>query len=280
MAHKTLIGGTAYEIGGGRTLIGGTGYKVEKGRTLIGGTGYEVSFGGAIPITNLPVGTVIKLTKSGAQKNFIIINHGIPSSSSLYDSSCNGAWILAQDIYDSYYVPKQTNVAYSNAYADSTLGLNAYCNGTVFSSFSSGVQSLIKQVKIPYFSTGGLSSMQVVSSGSNGLSVKCFLLSVYEYGSTTGKADGAASQYFAGLGTSATDKRIAYYNGAATAYATRSAFANDSSAFTCITAAGATGKQGLMTGDKTIYIRIACVLNNTATVFSVPNADGSYNLIA
>ena len=29
MAHKTLIGGTAYEIKGGRTLVGGTGYDVK-----------------------------------------------------------------------------------------------------------------------------------------------------------------------------------------------------------------------------------------------------------
>lgn len=45
MAHKTLIGGTAYEISGGKTLIGGTAYSLAKGRTLVGGTGYDISFG-------------------------------------------------------------------------------------------------------------------------------------------------------------------------------------------------------------------------------------------
>lgn len=45
MAHKTLIGGTAHEISGGRTLINGTGYGVSKGRTLVGGTGYDLRFG-------------------------------------------------------------------------------------------------------------------------------------------------------------------------------------------------------------------------------------------
>lgn len=44
MAHKTLIGGTAYEIGGGRTLVNGTGYSIDKGKTLVGGTAYEVGF--------------------------------------------------------------------------------------------------------------------------------------------------------------------------------------------------------------------------------------------
>jgi hypothetical protein len=45
MAHKTLIGGTAYEINGGKTLIGGTAYEIDKGKTLVGGTVYKVGFG-------------------------------------------------------------------------------------------------------------------------------------------------------------------------------------------------------------------------------------------
>lgn len=44
MAHKTLIGGTAYEITGGRELISGTGYAKKSGRALINGTGYDISF--------------------------------------------------------------------------------------------------------------------------------------------------------------------------------------------------------------------------------------------
>lgn len=45
MAHKTLIGGTAYEIKGGRTLVNGTDYDIKAGKTLVGGTAYDVSFG-------------------------------------------------------------------------------------------------------------------------------------------------------------------------------------------------------------------------------------------
>lgn len=44
MAHKCLVGGTAYDVTKGRTLIGGTGYDITKGRTLVGGTGYDISF--------------------------------------------------------------------------------------------------------------------------------------------------------------------------------------------------------------------------------------------
>jgi hypothetical protein len=49
MAHKTLIGGTAYEIKGGKTLIDGTAYSIKNGKTLVGGTVYEVGF--APPLT-------------------------------------------------------------------------------------------------------------------------------------------------------------------------------------------------------------------------------------
>lgn len=50
MAHKTLIGGTAYEIGGGKTLVNGTGYSIDKGKTLVGGTAYEVGFAEMVTI--------------------------------------------------------------------------------------------------------------------------------------------------------------------------------------------------------------------------------------
>lgn len=51
MAHKTLIGGTAYEISGGKTLVGGTAYSIDKGKTLVGGTAYEVGFAPSLTVT-------------------------------------------------------------------------------------------------------------------------------------------------------------------------------------------------------------------------------------
>lgn len=41
--HKTLIGGTAYEVKSGKCLINGTAYAIQKGRTLINGTGYDIA---------------------------------------------------------------------------------------------------------------------------------------------------------------------------------------------------------------------------------------------
>lgn len=51
MAHKTMIGGTTYDITGGKCLIGGTGYNVKKGRTLIAGTIYDIVFSSPAIIT-------------------------------------------------------------------------------------------------------------------------------------------------------------------------------------------------------------------------------------
>lgn len=60
MAHKTLVGGTAYEITGGKTLVGGTAYSIAGGKTMVGGTVYDISFklsGIKFMITGLISGT-------------------------------------------------------------------------------------------------------------------------------------------------------------------------------------------------------------------------------
>ena len=45
MAHKTLLGGTSYDISGGKTLVNGTAYSIAGGKTLVSGTAYNISFG-------------------------------------------------------------------------------------------------------------------------------------------------------------------------------------------------------------------------------------------
>lgn len=59
MAHKTLIGGTTYEIAGGKTLVSGTVYSIDKGKALVGGTAYEIAFSSAV---------AVKITGSGQSK--------------------------------------------------------------------------------------------------------------------------------------------------------------------------------------------------------------------
>lgn len=49
MAHKTLVGGTAYNISGGKSMVSGTAYNIKGGKTLVGGTGYNIGFGSGEP---------------------------------------------------------------------------------------------------------------------------------------------------------------------------------------------------------------------------------------
>lgn len=70
MAHKTLIGGTAYEISGGKTLVGGTAYSIDKGKTLVGGTAYEIGFFSLPPLIECTPAQVQLGAQSGQAANF------------------------------------------------------------------------------------------------------------------------------------------------------------------------------------------------------------------
>lgn len=206
--HKTLIGGTAYEVKSGKCLINGTAYAIQKGRTLINGTGYDIALVSGTPISALPVGSTVKIAVNGTLRDFLVVNQGIPQNSSLYDDSCNGTWLLMKDCYET----RQWN-SYSNRYGDSDI--HSYLNGAFLNLVDSKVRNIITQVKIPYNIGGTGGSNQ---SGANGLSCKIFLLSGYEIGWTNVPYmnDGARLSYFeSGTGTSAVKKRIAYLNGTA-----------------------------------------------------------------
>ena len=166
-------------------------------------------------LSALSVGSTVKLNVNGTAKEFLVVHQGLPSS--LYDSSCNGTWLLMKDIYE-----KRVWDSSNNDYKNSDI--HAYLNGTFLGLFDSDIQSAIKQVKLPY--QNGTGSGGSIASGSNGLSTKVFLLGGYEVGWTTANSsyfpvDGACLSYFSG--TSVTDsKRIAYYGGSATYWWLRS----------------------------------------------------------
>ena len=220
MAHKTLISGTAYSVTGGRELIGGTGYAKKKGRVLVNGTGYDIPFSSGIPIGTLPVGSVVKIGVNGKEYDFLVVNQGIPSNSSLYDSSCNGTWLLMKDGYEYRAWDSNTGGKYENS------SINAYLNGEFLNLVDKNVSGKIKQVKIPYRKGGGSGGTD--QSGASGLSCKVFLLSGYEVGWTTINyadlpKDGAKLSYFvSGTGTSANNRRVAYTGGEAQSWWLRS----------------------------------------------------------
>ena len=178
--------------------------------------------------SDLAVGSSVYLMENGTAVEYLVVHQGLPSS--LYDSSCDGMWVLRKDIYETRKC-NRTNV---NDYANSTI--HAYLNGDFFNLFGSIEQEIIKQVKIPYIKGNG--SGGSVASGSSGLSAKIFYLSGYEIGWTTINnhflpVDGDCLSYFSG--TASTDsKRIGYLNGAATKWWLRSPYRSNSREFWCI----------------------------------------------
>lgn len=162
------------------------------------------------------VGSTIKLKVNGSARNFIVVHQGKPSS--VYDDSCAGTWLLMKDIYES----RQWDSSNTNDYANSTI--HSYLNSTFLNLVESSVKNAIKQVKIPYRKGHGTS--KTVTSGSNGLSAKIFLLSATEtsfsYGSMP-SGEGAELAYFKGCADFYSDsKRVAYLNGSVTGWWLRS----------------------------------------------------------
>lgn len=168
---------------------------------------------------SMSVGSTVKLNLGGSPRDFLVVHQGLPSS--MYDSSCNGTWLLLKDIY-----ANRTWDGSNNDYKNSDI--HSYLNGTFLNLFDDDIKNAIKQVKIPY--QNGTGSGGSVASGANGLSCKIFLLSGYEVGFSTSDSsyfprDGAKLSYFSsGTGTSANNKRIAKLNGSAARWWLRSRY--------------------------------------------------------
>ena len=166
---------------------------------------------------SMSVGSTVKLKLGGTARDFLVVHQGLPSS--MYDSSCNGTWLLLKDIYTT-----RTWDSSNNDYKNSDI--HSYLNGTFLNLFDNDIKNAIKQVKIPY--QNGTGSGGSVASGANGLSCKIFLLSGYELGWTTSDnsrfpRDGAKLSYFSsGTSSAANNKRIANYNGSAAGWWLRS----------------------------------------------------------
>lgn len=197
------------------TVVNGTPYYYGVFAISTAGVPSAGAFASATPIAGTPLGelaegTLIKIKESGAPVEYLIVNQGLPSS--MYDTSCDGCWVLRKDIAENRAWDMSDN-DYKNS------DIHAYLNGSWTSRYSAGVLSQIKQVKIPY--QNGTGSGGSVASGANGLSCKIFLLSGYELGWTTSDntffpRDGAKLSYFSsGTGSAANNKRIANYNGSA-----------------------------------------------------------------
>lgn len=171
-----------------------------------------------VTLSSKAIGSTIKLKVNGSAKDFIVVHQGKPSS--VYDDSCSGTWLLMKDIYEN----RQWHSSDTNDYANSTI--HSYLNSTFLAMLDSNIQKAIKQVKLPYRKGSGTST--TVTSGSNGLPAKIFLLSATEMSfnfSYMPSGEGAELAYFKGCADNSSDsKRVAYLNGSAAYWWLRSPY--------------------------------------------------------
>lgn len=145
----------------------------------------------ATRLGNVAVGTVLKMQENGVPAQYIVIQQGLPSS--LYDSSCNGTWLLRRYVYPG------TSTIWQNAGDELDYSKSLLNNVTqsVLSAYDAETLNTIYTVKIPYcYNMGG------VKSGSSGMSTKIFVLSPHEYcdpNSSRYGVDGAALSWFSGV---------------------------------------------------------------------------------
>lgn len=210
-----------------------------------------------VTLSSKAIGSTIKLKVNGSAKDFIVVHQGKPSS--VYDDSCNGTWLLMKDIYEN----RQWHSSNTNDYANSTI--HSYLNSTFLNLFESNIKNAIKQVKLPYRKGSGTST--TVTSGSNGLSAKIFLLSATETSfsfSSMPSGEGAELAYFKGCADNSSDsKRVAYLNGSAAYWWLRSPNCNVFGRALCVDSYGGWSGNGCSGSGG---IRPALILPSTLLV--------------
>ena len=205
------------------------------------------------------VGSIVKLKENGAAVNYIVVHQGKPSSS--YDSSCDGTWLLRQDIAEN----RAWDSGNSNVLESSDI--HSYLNNTWINRYDTDIRNAIKQVKIPYRQNGGSGGTD--RNGANGLSCKIFLLSGKEAGWDSSDNqyfpnDGAKLSYFLdGTGSSANQKRVATLNGSAAVWWLRSPGADDASGVWVVLSGGGCS---LWNANNSCGVRPALVLPSTLLV--------------
>ena len=261
MALYNGVSGVAREISKKYDGVNGVAREIENAYDGVNGVAREY-FSSGTPLSSLAVGSRVYIKVNGVSNEFIVVNQGLPSAA--YDSSCDGTWLMMKDLYK-----ERAWDSNNNDYANSDV--HAYLNSAFLGLFDSNIQSVIKQVKIPY--TNGMSSTGSVASGANGLSTKVFLLSRAEVGFSghySANVEGAALTYFVG---DYNEDRIAYFNGTSDIWWLRSPFVSGSNVtYAWRVISTGSGSNGQV--NYSHYIRPVVILPSTLEV------DGSHNVKA
>lgn len=174
-----------------------------------------------VDLSTAKSGDIVNLPVKGVMVTHIVVQVGNPDPE-MYDSSCDGVWLLRQDIVGN----GQWNSTGVNTLSGSTImtAMQGYVTD-----YDSTVQAVIQTVKIPYCVGNGSATVNTLA---NGLECKMFPLSAQEIGcgdypgSGNVPEDGTKLDYFlAGYSdSSAEELRIAKYNGNNSSWSLRTPF--------------------------------------------------------
>ena len=206
MAIYTGIDGSAKSVSKIYIGVDGTARPVRKGYIGVDGVAKEFYDGGN-PISSFALGTDFGIANpSGNTYWYKLVHKGVPGGG-LYDSTANGAWLWRTGIAGS------TSISGGSVYGYEGYALDNWCVNYPGGNIKSNIANLLMTVHLPYMKHT-YNSVNV-SSGSNGLSRKCFLLSAVEMGVYTWQGvgglmaqEGTKLDYF-DYTTDATSKRSA-----------------------------------------------------------------------
>lgn len=220
-------------------------------------------FGANKTVSDLEIGTELKMNVDGIPRDFIIVHKGMSTAYAL-DGINDGIWVLMKDVY--------TTRAFSTSSIPNYNDMNYYLNNTFYKLLDETSKNAIKNVKIPYAYIDYDPWFEEYDiryrSGSNGLQCNVFLLSENEVGWTAQYhpcvyGAGATLSYF--KNTEKIDsKRIAYLDDVATDYWSRSVVDNDSYSYTWIITNS--GSATYSTTNKKYGVRPAFILFPSAKI--------------
>ena len=160
----------------------------------------------ATPISDIEVGSSVYCKVNGVRTEFLIVQKGNPDTS-IYDSSCDGVWLLAKDLSDK-------SIYYDRCYTyEARTDLWKYLNNTLRPKLNIG--NIIKEAKVPCYDGNHQDhTTQILSP--------IFPLSVTEMGvqNQYGATEGKKLDYFVYEYTDEAQskaKRIAYVSGTSNA---------------------------------------------------------------
>lgn len=224
----------------------------------------HVAPSGGILASSLSVGSTVKLMEAGAAVEYLVVNQGQPSGSTMYNNSgCDGTWLLRKDVYEK----RQWHSSDVNDYANSTI--HSYLNSTFFKLFGAAEQAAIKQVHVPYVQGKyAINEEGQLMYYDEGLSCKVFLLSMREVDGSSAYAatEGNPLDYFKDGDSS---KLWAYLNGTSIGWWLRSpeASTNRGGYVWCCRNANGSAFDRQYASYSSYGIRPALILPNTAVFY-------------